>query len=265
MLGLSCVRLFATPQTVAYGLLCPWDSPGKNTGVGCHSLLQGIFPAQGWNSGLPHRGRILYRLSHQRSPGYIYSSPVLLLYCLDQGTVFLLFSSFYSFFKCWVKCHFSCDKVTNLPRKNQSLPSQFSLVGQSCPTLCDPMDCSTPGFPVHHQLLELAQIRVHWVGDTIQPSHPLSFPSLPTFNLSQHLGLFKMRQFFASGGQSLGVSASASVLPMNLSSGLISFRMDWLDLLLSSVIINMLWVNVLFILSVCSTRQCAPQKEKQIR
>ena len=68
---------------------------------------------------------------------------------------------------------------------------QFSLVTQSCPTLCDPMDCSTPGFPVHHQLLELAQTQIHRVGDAIQPSHPLSSPSPPAFNLSQHQGLFQ--------------------------------------------------------------------------
>ena len=56
---------------------------------------------------------------------------------------------------------------------------------------CDPMDCSTPGFPVHHQLPELAQTHVHWVGDAIQPSHPLSSPSPPALNPSQHQGLFK--------------------------------------------------------------------------
>ena len=70
------------------------------------------------------------------------------------------------------------------------LSVQLSLVAQSCPTLCDPMDCSTPGLPVHHQLLELAQTHVHRVGDAIQPSHPLSCPSPPAFNLSQHQGLF---------------------------------------------------------------------------
>ena len=67
---------------------------------------------------------------------------------------------------------------------------QFSSVTQSCLTLCDPMDCSTPGFPVHHQLLELAHTHVHQVSDAIQPSHPLSSPS-PAFNLSQHQGLFQ--------------------------------------------------------------------------
>ena len=68
---------------------------------------------------------------------------------------------------------------------------QFSSVAQLCPTLCDPMDCSTPGFPVLHQPLELAQTHVHQVGDTIQPSYPLSSPSPPAFNLSQHQGLFQ--------------------------------------------------------------------------
>ena len=68
---------------------------------------------------------------------------------------------------------------------------QFSSVAKSYLTLCDPMDCSTPGFPVHHQLLELMQTHVHWVGDPIQPSHPLSSPSPPAFNLSRHQGLFQ--------------------------------------------------------------------------
>ena len=72
---------------------------------------------------------------------------------------------------------------------------QFSSVAQSCPTPCSPMDCSTPGFPVHHQLLECAQTPIHWVSDAIQPSHPLSSPSPPAFNLSQHQGLFKWVSF----------------------------------------------------------------------
>ena len=68
---------------------------------------------------------------------------------------------------------------------------QFSSVTQTCPTLCHPMNHSTPGLPVHHQLPESTQTHVHCVGGAIQPSHPLSSPSLPTFNLSQHQGLFK--------------------------------------------------------------------------
>ena len=69
--------------------------------------------------------------------------------------------------------------------------SQFSSVAQLCPTLCNPMHCSMPGFPVYHQLPELTQIHVHRVSDAIQPSHPLSSPSLPTFNLFRHQGLFQ--------------------------------------------------------------------------
>ena len=73
------------------------------------------------------------------------------------------------------------EPVTSLP--------QFSSVAQSCVTLRDPMDCSTPGLPVHHRLPEFTQTHIHWVGDAIQPFHPLSSPSPPTFNLSQHQGL----------------------------------------------------------------------------
>ena len=76
------------------------------------------------------------------------------------------------------------------------------------------MDCRTPGFSVHHQLLELAQTHAHQVGDAIQQSHPLLAPS-PAFNLAAS-GSFPMSQFFASGAQSIGVSASPSVLPMNI-------------------------------------------------
>ena len=68
---------------------------------------------------------------------------------------------------------------------------QFSSITQSCPTFCDPMDSSTPGLPVHCQLLELAQTHVHRISDAVQPSHPLSSPSPPAFNLSQHQGLFQ--------------------------------------------------------------------------
>ena len=96
-------------------------------------------------------------------------------------------------------------------------------------TLCDPMDCSTPGLPVHHQLLEFIQTHVHRVSDAIQLSHPLLSPSPPTFNLSQH-------QVF-SNESALCIrwpmywSFSFGISPSNEYSGLISFRMDWLDLL----------------------------------
>ena len=83
---------------------------------------------------------------------------------------------------------------------------------------CDPMDCSTPGFPILHHHSEFAQTHVHWVGDVIQPSHPLLSPSPPAFNLSHHQSLFQMSQLFTSCGQNI----LASVLPMNI--------LDWFPL-----------------------------------
>ena len=105
---------------------------------------------------------------------------------------------------------------------------QFSSA-QSCPTLCDPMDRSTPGLPVHHQLPELAQTHVHRVGDAIQPSHPLSSPS-PLPSIFPSIGVFP-------NGSALHIrwpkdcSFSFNISPSNERPGLISFRMDWLDLL----------------------------------
>ena len=89
---------------------------------------------------------------------------------------------------------------------------QIRLVAQSRPTLCDLMNRSTPGLPVHHQLPEFTQTHVHRVSDAIQPSHPVSSPSRPAPNPSQHQS-FPMSQLFAGGGQSTGVSALASFLP----------------------------------------------------
>ena len=95
--------------------------------------------------------------------------------------------------------------------------------------LCDPMDCSMPGFPVHHQLPELAQIHVHWVSDPIQLSHPLSFPSSPAFNLSQ-LRVFSNELVLHIRWPKYW-SFNFTISPSDGYSGLISFRMDWLDLL----------------------------------
>ena len=91
-------------------------------------------------------------------------------------------------------CH---RKSSSKSRKNchqsphKQKPFHFSSVAQSCLTFCHPVDCSTPDFPVHHQLTDPTQTHVHRIGDAIQPSHPLSSPSPPIFNLSQHQGLFK--------------------------------------------------------------------------
>ena len=107
---------------------------------------------------------------------------------------------------------------------------QFSSVIQSCLTLCNPMNRSMPGLPVHHQLLEFTQTHVHWVGDAIQPfsSSVIPFSSCPqSFPVS---GSFQMSQLFASGGQSIGVSASASVLPVNTQDWSPSGWTDWISL-----------------------------------
>ena len=91
---------------------------------------------------------------------------------------------------------------------------QFTSVAQSCPALCDPMNHSMPGLPVHHQLLEFTQTHVHQVGNAIQPSHPLSSPSPPAPNPSQYQS-FPMSQLFTCGGHTTGVSALESLLPKN--------------------------------------------------
>ena len=116
------------------------------------------------------------------------------------------------------------------------------------------MDCSTPGFPVHHQLLKLAETHVHRVDDAIQPSHPLSSPS-PALNLSQHQGLFQLVSSLPSGGQSIGVSASASVLPVNIQdsfplglTGLISLQSKGLSrVFYNTRVQKYLWHSPLFI------------------
>ena len=116
--------------------------------------------------------------------------------------------------------------VPNLQMKKTK--THISSVVQSCPTLCDPMDCSMPGFPVHHNLPKFVQTHVHWIDNAIQPSHPLSSPS-PASNLSQHQGLsselaphIRWPKYW---------SFSLSISPSKEYSGLISFRIDWLDLL----------------------------------
>ena len=111
-------------------------------------------------------------------------SMMLVVSFLSRWESFLLFLVYLQFIS-WMgagscRCFFySCGAV------------QFSSVTQSCRTLCDPMNCSMPGLPVHHQLLESTQTHVHQVSDAIQPSHPLSSPFPPALNLSQHQGLFQ--------------------------------------------------------------------------
>ena len=110
-----------------------------------------------------------------------------------------------------------------------SLHHIISSVTQSCPNLCDPMDRSMPGLPVHHQLPEFTQTLVHWVSDAIQPSYPLSSPSPPAFNLSQHQGLCQQVSF---SHQVVKVSefVSASILPMNIQDWFPLGWTDWISL-----------------------------------
>ena len=110
--------------------------------------------------------------------------------------------------------------------------THISSVAQWCLTLCDPMNCSTPGLPVHHQLPQFTQTHVHRVGDAIQPSHPLSSPSPPAFNLSS-IRVFSNESVLCIRQPKYWSFSSNeySNIPSNEYSGLISFRMDWLDLL----------------------------------
>ena len=157
-----------------HGLYRPWNSPGQKTGVGSHSLLQGIFPTQGSNTGLLHCRQILYQLSQQGSP---------------------------------------------------KLEVQFSSVTQSCPTLCDPIDHSTPLCPSPTPgLYQNSCLLSRWCHPNISSSVIPFSTCLQSFSAS---GSFPMSQFFTSVGHCIGASVSASVLPMNVQ--------DWFPLGLISM------------------------------
>ena len=140
------------------GSSVPGDSPGKNTGVGCHCFLQGSsWPSdQTWVSWIV--GRFFTNWATREAPVLLGGSKEIIH--VKQLVLCLIYT-------------------------------QFSSVAQSCPTLCNLMNRSTPGLPVDHQLLEFTQTHVHQVSHATQPSHPLSSSSPTAFNLSQHQGLFK--------------------------------------------------------------------------
>ena len=135
----------------------------------------------------------------------------------------------------WVKVFFEVGggwwKCTRIRKWWWLLKVQFSFssVAQLCPTLCHPMNCKVPGLPVHHQLPEFTQTHVHRVGDAIQPLHPLSSPSPPAPNPSQHQSLFQWVNSLHEVAKLWSFSFSISLSKEH--PGLISFRMDWLDLL----------------------------------
>ena len=125
------------------------------------------------------------------------------------------------------ECYFLPETTLEIVTSVVSLVVVRCWVTQSCLTLCDPMKCSMPGFPVLHQLPELAQIHVHWVSNAIQPSHhPLS-PPPPAFSFSQHQGL---SQFLLSGGQSTAASASVPIVPENIQDWFPLGLTGWLSL-----------------------------------
>ena len=156
----SCLTLCDPIDSSPPGSPCPWDSPSKNTGVGCHFLLQ------------------CRKVKSEKSE-VVQSCPTISnpMDCILPG------SSTHGILQArvleWVAIAFS------------EIHTQFSSVSQSCPTLCNPMNCSMPGLPVHHQFPEFTQTHVHQVSDAIQPSHPLSSPSPPAPNPSQHQSLFQ--------------------------------------------------------------------------
>ena len=154
------------PGSSAHG-----DSTSKNTRVGCHVLLQGIFSTHGSNP-------CLLCLLHWQVGSLPLGPPGMLLGIPQQNKCLHLPKNVHISFT---------HNHQNLETTQTPISSsvQFSLVAQSCLTLYDPMDCSTPGFPAHHQLPELSQTLAHRVSDAIQPSHPLLSPCPPTFNLSQ--------------------------------------------------------------------------------
>ena len=162
-------------------LLCPWDFPDKNTGVGCHFILQLLLKSTKistnvwidkwmWELHLSIATTCWYRTRVWQNSMKTFSDNQLDVWNLQLSMLCILSR---------VNC------VLHI------LSVQFSSVAQSCLTLRDPMDRSTSGLPVHPKLPEFTQTHAHWVSDAIQPSHPLSSPSPPALNPSQHQGLFK--------------------------------------------------------------------------
>ena len=151
-------------------LLHPWDFPGKSTGVGCHCLYLETIRFT-WNI-------YYYTFVHGMATD-----------CSDVDGGAL---QVYQKSRVYLRLH-DLKLQSRFCRSTQWRGnSQFSLVTQSCLTLCNPMNCSTPGFPIHHQLPESTQTHFHWVSNAIQPSHHLLSPSPPALNLSKQQGLFKL-------------------------------------------------------------------------
>ena len=175
----SCLTLCDAVNCSPRGSSVHGDSPCKKTGVGCHAFLQRIFPTQGSNPGLSHCRWILHCLSHQGSPRIL----EWVAYPFSRGSSRPRNGTRVSYI--------TGEFFTSWATREALSSYQFSSVAQLCPTLCDPMNRSMPGHPVHHQLLEFTQTHVHRVSDAIQPSHLLSSPFPPAPSPSQHQSLFQ--------------------------------------------------------------------------
>ena len=171
-------------------LPCPSPSPGACSNScplsqWCHpTISSSVVPLSSCLPSFPASGSFLMTALHIRWPTYWSFS-------ISPSSKY---SGLISFRMDWFDLLAIQGTLKHLLQHHSSEASflfQFSLVAQSCPTVCDPMDCSTPGLPVYHQLPEFTQTHVHPVHDAIQPSHPLSSPSPPAFNLFQHQGLFQ--------------------------------------------------------------------------
>ena len=219
--------LFATPWTI----YSPWNSSGQNTRAGSQFILLGIFPTQGSNSGLLHHRQILYCLSHQGSTRIlewvVYTFSSRSCWPRNRTRVSCIAGGFLTSWATREAPLHICKYTQILNFVQFSASVQFSSVTQSCPTLCDPMNHSTPGLPVHHQLPEFTQTHVHRVGDGIQPSHPLSSPSPPAPNPFQHQGLF---QWVNSSHRWPNYWSFASVLPMNTNDWSLLGWTGWISL-----------------------------------
>ena len=178
-------------------LLCPWDFPGKNTGMGCHCLFQGIVvngSPNTWEVGGNLRVRSTVGWKAESCPCGLQATPASGLAPAFPVTWTLCVHLFLTdetpgtrLCKPTGVQAVGPPSLGHVPRDSTQDTCSCCSVTKSCLTLWDPMDCSTPPFPVPHHLLEFAQTHVYWVGDAFQPSRPLRSPSSP---FSQHQGLF---------------------------------------------------------------------------
>ena len=205
MLMLSCVWLSATPQTIAHQAPLSMEFSRQEYWSGLVAITYSressqrrvlnlvIFPT--WGTKSCHllsptlAGRVFTTVPPGKPDTHTHGKPPTHTHTLfslkKKKEILILVTTCIS-----LKANM-LNEISQTQANTVHLSYQFSSVAQSCPTLWDPMDCSTPRLPIHHQLPESTQTHVHRVNDAILPSHPLSSPSPPAFHLSQHQGLFK--------------------------------------------------------------------------